>query len=126
MTIDELEREVDRLRLLAGEADRECRLALFARNKALNELQEAYRDHEDTHRILRSVRDGIMSTARDADQRHAVELAFALLQGAEGNDAAASAQTVATAFLVAINDLGVSREAHAAYVAALDALSGAP
>lgn len=86
MTHDELEQEIDRLRLALGNEQR---------------------SHADTSRILRAVRDGIMSIARDSPQRHAVELAFSLLAGAEGNDAAASAQAVATAFLALVVEKSV-------------------
>ncbi len=104
MTHDELEREIDRLRLA------------FSKERA---------DHAATAGILRRVRDGIMSTARDSEQRHAVELAFSMLAGAEGNDAAASAQAVAAAFLVAVSELGEVRAVNADFIARLDALAGA-
>ncbi len=103
MTHDELEREIDRLRLA------------HAKERA---------DHAATDAILRRVREGIMSHAPDAHQRHAIELAFSLLAGSEGNDSAASAQMVAIALLDAIEGWAECRNAHAALIARLDSLAG--
>jgi len=81
MTNDELERDNAALRLA------------FSKERA---------DHAATEGILRRVREGLMSKTGGAEQCHAIELAFALLAGAEGNDAAASAQEVATALLATV------------------------